>query len=160
MKRTQGPTWRGSHRPKTGQYEHQKTYVSVTEWNTSKKLKSKSLYIKSWKVTGHLQKILRNQFSLKTDIQMERTKQIKYKLLNIHSSHDPKISQWLRLQCAWKHSELGRAKQGIAVVSAIAAARKLSPLLITLAHESNLSSDLCAKYFSKYLTLFSPLILT
>lgn len=50
--------------------------------------------------------------------------------------------------------------KGIAVVSAIAAARKLSPLLITLAHESNLSSDLCAKYFSKYLTLFPPLILT
>lgn len=50
--------------------------------------------------------------------------------------------------------------KGIAVVSAIAAARKLSSLLIILAHESNRGSDLCAKYFSKYLTLFSPLILT
>lgn len=53
-----------------------------------------------------------------------------------------------------------KVNKGIAIVSAIAAARKLSPLLITLAHESNLSSDLCDKYFSKYLTLFSPLVLT
>lgn len=76
-----------------------------------KKLKSKSLYIKSWKVTGNLQKILRNRLSLKTDIQMERTKQIKYKFLNTHISCDPKIAQWLRLQCTWKHSELGKGKQ-------------------------------------------------
>lgn len=42
------PTGRGSHWPKTGQYEHQKNYIyNGMKYIHQKKLKSNSLYIKS-----------------------------------------------------------------------------------------------------------------